>query len=123
MNVTALADALPAILLEGGASGPALRAVAAWYAPQSDYALTAQYVKPPAEMAITTSLLLVLTDRGQEVLGGLTLLPFVEKRFSFDVSVPAGWQVAAFQHRHRRAAPGKRGTRRGPRRPRRHSPV
>ena len=44
-------------------------------------------------MAVTTSLLLIVADKGQEVLGGLSLLPRVEKRFSFDVSIPAGWQV------------------------------
>ena len=34
-------------------------------------------------------------DTGQEVLGGLAFLPQVERRFSFDVSVPDGWQVAS----------------------------
>ena len=69
--------------------------MAAWYAPQGDYALTAHYNKPPAELAVTTSLLLILADKGQELLGGLALVPQVEKRFSFDVSVPAGWQVTS----------------------------
>ena len=69
--------------------------MAAWYAPQRDYALTAQYKKPPAEMAVTTSLLLVVADKGQEVLGGLAFLPQVERRFSFDVSAPEGWQVVS----------------------------
>ncbi len=46
-------------------------------------------------MAATTSLLLVVADKGQEVLGGVSLLPRVEKRFSFDVSVPADWQVTS----------------------------
>ena len=94
IDTSVLGDVLPATLLEGGPGAPALRPVAAWYAPQNAFTLAAQYVKPPAEMAVTTSLLLVLADKGQEVLGGLSLLPQVEKRFSFDVSVPAGWQVA-----------------------------
>ena len=55
-------------------------------------------------MAVTTSLLLVVADKGQEVLGGLSLLPQVEKRFSFDVSVPAGWQVTSVTAADGRAA-------------------
>ena len=70
-------------------------AVAAWYAPQSDYALSARFVRPPAEMAATTSLLLVVSDKGLEVQGGVSLMPRVEKRFAFDFSVPAGWQVTS----------------------------
>jgi hypothetical protein len=93
IETTVLSNVLPAALLESGPGRPALRAVAAWYAPQSDFALTAQFKKPPPELAVTTSLLLVLADKGQEVLGGLSFLPQVERRFSFDVAVPAGWQV------------------------------
>ncbi len=67
--------------------------MAAWYAPQSDYSLAARFIKPPAELAVTTSLLLVASDQGLEIMGGLSLLPQVERRFSFDLHVPAGWQV------------------------------
>ena len=79
---------LPASLLDASPASRRCAPVAAWYAPQSDFALTAHYKKPPAEMAVTTSLLLVLADKGQELLGGLAFLPQVEKRFSFDVSFP-----------------------------------
>jgi len=93
IDAAVLADALPAKLSEERSAGRGFRAVAAWYAPQADYALAARFVEPPAEMAATTSLLLVLSDRGQEVLGGVSLLPLVEKRFAFDLSVPDGWKV------------------------------
>ena len=79
-------------------AGRARRRSAPWRPgtrPQGEFALAAQYKKPPAEMAVTTSLLLIVADKGQEVLGGLSLLPRVEKRFSFDVSMPAGWQVTS----------------------------
>jgi hypothetical protein len=95
VDAAVLTGVLPPNLLSGEPGQAALRAVAAWYAPQSEYALTAQYKKPPAEMAVTTSLLLVVADKGQEVLGGLAFLPQVERRFWFDVSVPDGWQVVA----------------------------
>ncbi len=95
IDTSVLSQALPATALDAGPGSPALRAVAAWYAPQSEFTLAAQYQKPPPEMAVTTSLLLLLADKGQEVLGGLSLLPHVEKRFSFDVAVPAGWHVVS----------------------------
>jgi hypothetical protein len=94
IDTSVLSGALPKALQEAGPGLPTLRTVAAWYAPQTDYALTAEYKKPPAEMAVTTSLLLIVADKGQEVLGGLSLLPRVEKCFWFDMSVPAGWQIA-----------------------------
>ena len=95
IDATVLNAVLPANLAGGEPGQAALRAVAAWYAPQSDYALTADYKKPPAEMAVTTSLLLIVADRGQEVLGGLSFLPQVERRFSFNVAVPDGWQIVS----------------------------
>ena len=89
IDTSVLSPTLP----RGVSDGPTVRPVAAWYAPHSDFTLTARYVQPPAEMAVTTSLLLILADKGQEVFGGLSFLPRVEKRFAFDLSVPSGWQV------------------------------
>ena len=45
---------------------PQLRPVAAWYAPQGNYALTAHYVKPPAGLAVNANLVLILSDKGQK---------------------------------------------------------
>ena len=81
IDTSVLSPTLP----RGVSDGPTVRPVAAWYAPHSDFTLTAQYVQPPAEMAVTTSLLLILADKGQEVFGGLSFLPRVEKRFAFDL--------------------------------------
>ena len=79
IDTSVLGACLPAIVLHGepGHGDPA--PVAAWYAPQSDYRAHCTIQKPPAEMAVTTSLLLVVADKGQEVLGGLSLLPQVEE--------------------------------------------
>ncbi|MEE9603139.1 MAG: hypothetical protein V3V75_07530, partial [Thermoguttaceae bacterium] len=70
-----------------------LRPVVAYYAPQSNFRLSARFDKPPAKMAVTTNLLLIISEAEHEVLGGLAMLPGVEKRFGFDFSVPAGWHV------------------------------
>ena len=95
IDTAVLSQALPSVLFDGGLGSPSVRAVAAWYAPQCDFMLAAEYKKPPAEMAVTSSLLLVVADKGQEVFGGLSLLPQAEKRFFFDVSTPVGWQITS----------------------------
>ena len=38
---------------------------------------------------------MVLDDKGQEVRGGLALMPEVEKLFEFEFTVPAGWHVTS----------------------------
>lgn len=93
IDVTDLRRALPVFAGASNSGRPALRAVAAWYSPQLDFSLAATFKKPPTELAVNMSLLLVVSDRGQVVLGGVSLLPLVEKRFTFDVAVPAGWQI------------------------------
>ena len=69
--------------------------VAAYYAPQGDFSLSGRFVKPPAELAVTANVLLIVEDGGLHAHGGWAMLPDVEKRFSFDFALPAGWQIAA----------------------------
>ena len=93
IDTRVLARAMPAVAVRSEQGSLPLRAVAAYYAPQSQYALTAKFIQPEAEMAVTTNLLLVVEEKGCEVRGGFALLPEREKRFGFDLSVPVGWQV------------------------------
>ncbi len=90
INTDALRQALPETIAEAASGVPPL---VAYYAPASDFSLDAKFTIPPAEMAVRTSLLWVLSDKGQQILGGLTMLPAVEKRFSFDFSIPPDWHV------------------------------
>ncbi len=98
IDVEVLSRAMPASLFETQSGhllgiGPRLKAVVAYYAPQSDFTLSARIVRPEAKLAVTSNLLLVLTDQGQEVLGGLAIIPDVEKRFAFDFTMPADWNI------------------------------
>jgi hypothetical protein len=86
---------LPASALRAEPGAPPLRAVAAYYAPQAGFALSARFARPPAEVRVTTNVLLVLEDKGSQVRGSFTLVPEVEKLFGFEFSVPAAWQVAS----------------------------
>ena len=93
VDTAVLATALPATLLRPEPSAVPLRYIAAYYAPQGDYELKADFSRVPATLAVTTNLLLSIREKGCEVQGGFALLPAAEKRFAFDFSVPAGWNV------------------------------
>jgi len=95
IDTAVLSQALPETVFHTEPGTPPLRPVVAFYAPQGDFALKAEFRKPPAELAVTSSLLLILSDAGHEVLGGFALLPEVEQRFAFDFTVPPGWHVRA----------------------------
>ncbi len=93
VDTAALAGALPASLARQEADALPRTFVAAYYAPQAGYGLTADFTHPPTTLAVTTHLLLAVQDQGCDVQGGFVLVPTTEKRFSFDFSVPAGWNV------------------------------
>lgn len=93
IDTAVLAHTLPVALLTQG-QGPPLALVAAFYAPQPQFTLQAAFRRPPARLQVTTNVLLTLADSGLHVRGGLALLPSVEKLFSFELNVPAGWHIA-----------------------------
>jgi autotransporter-associated beta strand protein len=93
IDTAVLRNALPATISRAAPAPPPLRAVAAYYAPQGRFELSARFDKPPAEMAVTTNLLLILEDQSQQVRGGFAILPKVEKQFAFDFTAPPGWHV------------------------------
>jgi len=93
IDTATLAAALPATVLEAGPNAARLRPVVAYYAPQAAFGLAARFAKPPAELAVTTNLLLTLSDGGQQTSGGFALLPQEEKLFGLDFTGPAGWDV------------------------------
>ena len=95
IDASVLARAVPATLRRAEPGTAAVHAVAAYYAPQARYALAARFEKPRPETTVTSGVLLVLAEKGCEIRGGLTLVPETEKQFSFDLSVPAGWQVTS----------------------------
>ncbi|MCX5675809.1 MAG: hypothetical protein NTX87_12460, partial [Planctomycetota bacterium] len=95
IDAAVLAAALPPTVLAAEPGAVRIRPVAAYYAPQMQFGLTARFVKPPAKVLVTTNLLLVLEDGGQQVRGGFAMVPEAEKLFGFDFSVPAGWDVTA----------------------------
>ena len=94
VDTTVLASALPAALARPEPGTAALRPIAAYYAPQGGYQLTADFSREPSTFAVTTNLLLNIREKGCEAEGGFLLLPAAEKRFGFDFNVPAAWAVS-----------------------------
>jgi autotransporter-associated beta strand protein len=93
VDTAALAGALPASLARQEADSLPRTFVAGYYAPQAKYELTADFTRPATTLAVTTHLLLDIRDHGCSVRGGFVLVPTTEKRFSFDINIPAGWNV------------------------------
>jgi len=90
-----LRQALPDSLFETDPGAPQLRPVAAFFAPEGQYELTARFRRPPASLKVQTAMLLTLRDREQHVRGTLTLMPEMEKQFAVDILEPAGWRVSS----------------------------
>jgi hypothetical protein len=90
INTGVLGQALPASVFQAEPGAPQIRPVAAYYAPQSDFRLTAAFQKPPWRLLVTTNLLLTLAEKNQQMRGGFTLLCETEKLFAVDFAVPAG---------------------------------
>lgn len=93
IDAATITAALPASVLSADASAPRVRAAAAFYAPQSDYGLSAKFAPPTPKLNVVSNALLVLEERRQLVRGGFELRPEVERLFYVDFTVPAGWLV------------------------------
>jgi hypothetical protein len=88
-----LNQALPASVFEADPGAPRIRPIVAYYAPQSEFALSATFQKPDARLLVTRNLLLTLSEKEQRMRGGFTLLPDAEKLFTMEFAAPPGWQV------------------------------
>lgn len=99
IDTALLTRVLPASVFQAEPGAPTLVPVVAYYAPQADFGLSARLVEPPAKVKATTSMLLVLTDQGQQVVGRMSLRPEAEKLFHFELFVPAGWQITSLTNR------------------------
>ena len=95
IDTAVLTRALPATVLEAQPGAARIRPVAAYYAPQAQFALSARVIRPPARLHVTTNVLVALEDGGLTARGGFALVPEQEKLFAFDVSAPAGWDVVS----------------------------
>jgi hypothetical protein len=92
---TALYQALPNDLLASEPGAPQVRSVLAYYAPQPEYRLAAEFQKPPRRLDVVTSVLLSVDEKSQEVAGIFSLRPQVDRMFDVSFLVPREWTVTA----------------------------
>ncbi len=84
---------LPSVYPESVVEVETERVVAAFYAPQSVYRLSAELSEPPAKLRATTNLVLDLDETRQHVRGSFALVSEAEKLFAVDVMAPPGWLI------------------------------
>ncbi len=95
IDTSVLRRAIPETVFQAAPGAPPVRPITAWYAPQGEFDVTASFVKPPAELAVTTNLLLILEDQRQRMQGGFLLTPEAEPIFDFEMDIPAAWHVTS----------------------------
>ena len=93
IDSAALTGAIPASVLAAEPGAPTIRQVVSYYAPATDYSLSASFARPPAGLKVAGNALLVIGDQGLTLQGGFALSPQAESIFGFAFTVPAGWQI------------------------------
>ena len=93
INNQILTAALPSSVLAQEPGAPRIRPLATFYAAQAEYGLTTSFIVEPAELKVTTNVMLTLGDRGLVASGAFALLPSSEKLFAFDFVLPSEWSV------------------------------
>ena len=96
LDAAVLTAAIPETVNKAEPGAPKrIRQVVTYFAPSPDYSLSASITKPPAEMEVTTSALLVVSDKELRLSGQFILAPEAEDLFDFRLHAPAGWQVTS----------------------------
>lgn len=93
IDSAALAAAIPASVLKAEPGAPMVRQVVSFYAPASDYVLSATFVRPPAGLKVATNSLLVIGDEGLTLQGGFSLTPEAEALHRFVFTLPGAWKL------------------------------
>src|SRR5262249_30241223 len=93
-DASVLAQTVPEILATQQAGLPKYVAVAAFYAPQADYDLTAKFFVPAGELRARTNVLVTMEDKSISARGGFVLANMPDNLLDFESTAPAGWQVS-----------------------------
>ncbi len=93
LDTSVLRDALPASVFDTEPGAPAIRQIAAYYAPGGDFSLTATLEDPADELRVATHLLLSLDEQQLTLRGGFTLTPQASKLTAFAFQLPTDWRL------------------------------
>ncbi len=87
-----LLAAIPGSVHGSNTSSP-VKVVAAFYAPQKDYLLSAQFRVPKPELIVRSNSRLLITNRQLELQGGLSLSNRYDSSFAFKLVLPRSWRL------------------------------
>ncbi|MFO0868071.1 MAG: hypothetical protein U0935_03915 [Pirellulales bacterium] len=93
IDVAVLTQAIPASVATADGSAPPVRPMAAYYAPQADYQLQADFQLPLPQVRVTSNILVTAGLAGWKAFGNLGLVPEVERLFAFDFTGPSDWRI------------------------------
>jgi hypothetical protein len=87
-----LLAALPESLRASRTESP-VAVVAAYYAPQKDYSIAANFTIPAPELIVKSSSRLVIDGQQLELQGGISLNCKHDSRFDFKIALPKSWRL------------------------------
>lgn len=87
-----LLAAIPQSLQATNRGNPA-KIVAAYYAPQKDYSISASFLRPSPELIIKSTSRLVIDDQRLELQGGISLISRHDSRLGFKLTLPESWRL------------------------------
>lgn len=93
LNHGVMQAAMPDTVLDAEAGAAVLHPVAAYYAPSSEFELSASFRRPPAEFEVTSNVVLTLAPTGHRAKCAFVLAPEMEKLFDVRIAIPEGWHV------------------------------
>ncbi|MFO7906615.1 MAG: hypothetical protein R6U98_28420 [Pirellulaceae bacterium] len=93
LDTRVLREGLPASVFDAEPGAPAIRPIAAYYAPGDDFKCSAALEDPQDELRVATHLLLSLEAPKQALQGGFTLTPQASKLTTFAFKMPADWKL------------------------------
>ena len=67
--------------------------VAAFYAPQKDYSISASFSLPDPELIVKSNARLVIDDQMLELQGGISMISLHDSRFDFKIILPKLWRL------------------------------
>lgn len=101
-------SSIPETVFKTSAGAPAIATVAAFYAPDNDFSLDAEFAIPDAALEISPTSILFLSDRRQMMIGQYQLSAKHEKVVNFDLKIPQNWRVTSIKDAQGKSLPFQR---------------
>ena len=84
---------IPETVFKTAAGAPAIETVAAYFSPDGNFELDAEFTRPDAKLIVKPTSILFLSDQNQKVVGQFQLTAENEKVIDFDLLLPSDWRL------------------------------